>query len=140
VFDDGLETAGDHALRVEGHVVHAVVVQARVGHHLRHDRVARLPVGVDDEGEHDDLVLLGLHRAGERCQFAHRYVVADALEIGQRAVLHPDVAPRPGHLLVGLERRLRHRDHKTIDIGHDLLLMRPWVRLTSIPTQPTKLS
>src|SRR3546814_16326450 len=47
-----------------------------------------------------------------------RSIVADALHVGQGAVLHPDVAGCTGHVLVCLQLRLRHGNDKSIDIGH----------------------
>ena len=63
-LDKRLEAAEDHALAVEGHVLHARL-HPRVGHHLAHDLVAGLRGILDDPGEDDHLVLLGLDGAGE---------------------------------------------------------------------------
>jgi hypothetical protein len=75
----------------KGMSVH-VLLQARVGHDLGDDLVARGLVLVDDPREHHGLVVGRLDRAGERGQFAVGHVVAEAFDVGQRAVFHPDLA------------------------------------------------
>ncbi|EEF22946.1 conserved hypothetical protein [Ricinus communis] len=115
-LDDGLEAAEDHALSVEGHVVH-VRLEALVLHDLGHHLVALGLAVVGDPREHRDLVVLQMDGAGERGQFAIGHVVGDGFDIGQRAQLHPDRARQGRHLLVGLDIGLGHGEHETVDIG-----------------------
>lgn len=61
----GLEAAKNHALAVEGHVLHRLF-HPRVGHHLGVDRIPVDAIIVDDPGKSDGLVLLRLHRARKR--------------------------------------------------------------------------
>ena len=93
--DDDLEAAVDHALGVEGHVLHVLrahhVGQARILHHLRVDAVTVRPRLVGDPREHHGLVLLALDALWEGRDLPHRDVVGDALLVLERAVLAPDL-------------------------------------------------
>ncbi len=77
-----------------------------------------LPVAIDDPGKHHDLVLLRHHGTRKRGELAIGHVVADAFDVIERTVLHPDRAGRFRQRLVSLDLVLRHGQHETIDIGH----------------------
>src|SRR6185312_2252578 len=62
--------------------------------------------------------------------------VAHAFDKGQRAQFHPDLAGLLGMRLVGADLVLLDRDDKTIDIGHEILL----VAMTRCKDDPAKLN
>jgi hypothetical protein len=118
---DRLESAVDHPLDVEGHLL--VRLHALVGHHLRVHLVTVRARLVGDEGEHDGLVALGLHAQRERRDLALRHVVGDALAVVQRAVLHPDLAGLAGDPAVVGDLVLRYRQYESIDVARHLALL-----------------
>lgn len=63
-------------------------------------------------------VVLGLDGARKGGKLAIGHIVADALDIGESAILLPDVSGSAGHLLIGFHIVLRNSDNKSIDIGH----------------------
>src|SRR5262249_49834993 len=86
------------------------------------DRWALGARAVDDPGENDDLIIRRLHRAGERRELAVGDVIADALDIGGRAMFLPDFPGFARQRFVCFELLLRHGDDETIDISHGSLL------------------
>src|SRR5216683_4548945 len=83
-----LESTEDQSLAVERHIP----FQPGIRHDLGVDRVALRAIPIDNPGEDDDLVLLGVHGTGKGSQFPNRHVVADALDKGKRAIFLPDFA------------------------------------------------
>jgi len=110
-----------HPLALERHVLH-LGLDARVGHDVRHDRVAVGTRAIDDPGEHDDLIIVRLHGPRERGELAIRQVVPHAFHKGERAVLLPDLTGPRGHFAIRFDVRFRHRHDEPIDIGHEALL------------------
>src|SRR6266849_6057467 len=115
-----LEAAVDQSFAVEGHGPSRL--HARVGHHLLGSVVAHGARRPDDPRKYDRFVLFAFDRHGERGDLAFRDIIAPTLDYFQRAVLL-EYGRRPlGEFYVSFAVGLGHRDHKTIDVGHDSLL------------------
>src|SRR5262245_30738006 len=119
--DHYLEASIDHALRIEGHVLHVHAGDALVLHHLGVDPIAVRPRFIHDPREDHRLARLELDAARERRELTHLYVVGDACATFERAVRLPDLASLLRQALIGLDLLLRHRQYKSIDIGHGTL-------------------
>src|SRR5215813_5481220 len=103
-LDQRLESAPEHALAGEGHLLRVHHVrEPLVAQDLLEDAVAVTARLVDDVGEHDGLSRLELHALGKGRALARLHVVADALQIFQRTVLAPDLARLARQAAVGRE-------------------------------------
>src|SRR5215510_10819735 len=119
------EAAEDHALAVERHAARLHHIgQSLILHDLGHDAVALRPRLVDDIGEHHRLAALELDAARERRPLAHLDVVGDAFAHFERTVLAPDFCRLLRQAAVSVELLGRHRNDKSIDVGHWGLLRR----------------
>src|SRR5690606_19214311 len=90
-------------------------------HHPGDDGVAHLAAVIGHPREDHHLVVLGMDRTGKGRELAVGHVVADALDIGERAMLYPD---RPGEVrqrLVVVKLLFRNGNQDTIDIWHGYL-------------------
>src|SRR5260221_1983622 len=118
-----LESAPEHALAVEGELLRVHHVrEALVAEDFLHDAVALRARLVDDIGEHHGLARLELDALREGRVLARLYVVGDALQVFQRAVLAPHLPGLAGHRPVSRELPLRDGYYDCIDVSHGCLL------------------
>src|SRR5688572_32682575 len=117
--DQNLETAVDHALRVEGHRLRIHhVSQARVFHYLRVDTIAMRARFKYDPRKHHRLTGFELDALGEGRALSRFYVVGDAFPELEGAVLEPDLARLLGNAAIGPQVFLRDGQDKSIDVLH----------------------
>src|SRR5688572_5131242 len=101
-LDDGLEAAVRHASDSERHVRRHPALR-HLGHHALVDRVPVRFRLEDDEREEYGLARLGARELRERAAAGHALeIVALALVVAERAVLHPDALAPLRHALVSL--------------------------------------
>src|SRR5688500_7024955 len=90
-FDEPLDAAVEHSPRVERHLAHVHVLGAHLLHHLLVHPITVRARLEDDPREAHRLTRLDVDTRGERLAHLDVEVVADALEVLQRAVLHPQL-------------------------------------------------
>ncbi len=116
---DRLEPAVAHFLGVKRHLLHKLrIVHRWIAHHFLVDAVAVLARFEDNEREHDSLPGLELQEFLKGDSKGVFQIIAEALFVIERAVLHPCFFAQLGHLAVQLHVLLRERDQESIDVGH----------------------
>lgn len=116
-FKQNLETAHEHALAIKRH---AFGVHERNHFRVLHgggiDLIAMLARFVGNPHDDDRLVGLVLDCLWERRDLAWLYVVADARDISERAVVPTDLADCFRDFAVGLDVLFRNRNNEHIDV------------------------
>src|SRR5262249_16499867 len=87
-------------------------------HHEFVDAIAIFFRLVEDPREHDDLVVLQLHALRERRDLPRRNIIADALDILERAVALPQLPGFACPLAILLELLFRNWSDKSIYVAH----------------------
>ncbi|CCB63274.1 protein of unknown function [Hyphomicrobium sp. MC1] len=116
-LDDRFEAAVDQAFAVEGGDFHQGG-EAWIAHYLLVHGVAVRARIEDDPGKDDDLAVLQFDGLRKRCVLAGRDVIADAFDVGERAVLAPNLAGSFRQLAVIFQSLEWDRDDKTVDVAH----------------------
>src|SRR2546425_9042854 len=118
--DHHLESAPEHALAVERHVLRVHHLrQSLVLHDLGHDAVAMRARLVHDVREHHRLAGFELDALWDRSALARLHVVAGALVVLESAVLAPDFSGKPRQIAIGRQLSLGDRYNDCVDISHD---------------------
>ena len=125
-FDDGFESAVEHALHIEGHRGFHQLRQTRISHHLCVNAITVRTRLEHNVGEQYRLAGLGFDSARKRLSHFDVQIVAGTLSEFERAVLSPDFAGflRPAAIVVHV--LLWKRDDNSINImshGYSLVAL-----------------
>src|SRR5213592_2913693 len=137
--DHHLESAPEHALAVERHVLRVHHLrQSLVLHDLGHDAVAMRARLVHDVREHHRLAGFELDALRKRRALARLHVVGGALVVLEGAVLAPDFSGKPRQIAIGRQFSLGDRYHDCVDVIHLNLL--EWLSKPTLPRLHTYVS